>query len=226
MKQITSIFIIVLLFFFSTQCNDKCKNDLLEIVNRRIYAFNRGVDKILLIPASSLYIKFIPNTINEKINNFYINISEIQNMIFEYFFYDFNHFILSFSRTIINSTFGVFGFFDIAKKSSLNQQIFNFNNSIKAYKSYYMMLPILGPGTVRTNIYLLFTQFLNPFIYYLNRLVIYYFLEIIVKRSNFMFDTTFFHNNIIDGYSFLKNIYIQNLEKGNDELDSFLNDPD
>ena len=226
MKHCISIFIIFLLFFFSTQCNDKCQNNLLESINRRIYSFNRGVDKILLIPSSSAYINFIPQAINDKINNFYTNIFEIQNLFFYLIFYNFEHFLVSFSRVTINSTLGLFGLFDISKKSNLLYKDFNFNIIFQTYKSTYMMLPIIGPGTIRTNVYLLCTQILNPIIYIFNRLAVYYFLEIIVKRSTLMFDTTFFHKTMLDGYSFLKDIYIQNMENENNKNNSFLNEPD
>lgn len=225
MKQLLSIFIIFLLFFFSIQCNDKCRNDLLESTNRRIYAFNRGIDKILVLPVSAAYITFTPDTITENINNFYTNISEIQNLLLSLFFCNPNQILLFFSRIIINSTFGFIGFFDIAKKTNLTHQNIDFNALLNLYKSNYIMLPVLGPGTIKTNIYLLFTQILNPFIYIFNKLAIYYFLELIIKRSNLMFDTTFFHTNMFDGYSFLKDIYIQNLYKEYADMDIFLDEP-
>jgi phospholipid-binding lipoprotein MlaA len=184
--------------------------DPFESINRRLYSFNRGIDNILIMPCTNFYIKVLPKFIENPINNFLKNILDIQNCILYILNFDFSKAKISFIRFFLNSTIGLCGFLDIASKFNFNYTYFDFN-LLKhgSYGSYYIFIPFIGPNTLISTSYILISQLFNPYVFMFNDILIYYFLEIINKRSILPFDTDFFHKKMTDGYVFLKDIYIQ-----------------
>lgn len=217
------LILILLLLFFCYKSEDSLKDEFVESLNRRVYSFNRGIDCILFIPSTSVYVNVVPGVIDDFVGNFFRNSTECQNIVFNLFFYKFDNVINAFSRFLVNSTFGIFGIFDLSKMLNINYQMFDFNYVFNFSDSKYMVLPVVGPGTIRSHLCLLFIQLLNPYVYFFDKLVIYYFLEILNKKSQLIFDGDFFHNNMIDGYSFLKDAYIQNIGLRNNNM--FLDEP-
>jgi len=225
MRQGIFISILFLLFFFNFKCENMLNADMLESFNRRMYAFNRGVDRVLLMPSTSFYIDVVPDVIDNGIDNFLKNISECQNFFLNLVTFKLDDLCSGLSRLVINSTFGFCGFVDLSANVNIFYKFFDFNSVFGFYKSRYMMLPIVGPGTIKSNIYLLFIQLLNPCVYLFDKLFIYYFFEVINKKSQIVFDSDFFHKNMVDGYSFLKDIYMQNIGFKEIEHDFFLEEP-
>ena len=224
MKQNTFIFIIILLLM--TNIKETEIFDKMEFINRRIYAFNRGIDYILTDPATKIYVNIVPKFITNRIDDFFKNSEEIQNLIVYYKILNKEDFYYHVSRIMINSTFGLLGLFDIAKKIKKPYKEYNLNNIFLFHKSSYIMIPVIGPGTLKNTIFLLTTQIFNPYIYIFKDLIIFYFLEIINKKSQIMFDNMFFHKNFIDSYSFLKDIYMQNIMKEDEDKDYLLEPPE
>ena len=74
-------------------------------------------------------------------------------------------------------------------------------------QSFYLCCPFLGPGFLGNYIFLFSIQFLNLFLYFYNEFLLYYFFYIINKKSYLNYDLNFFHSVVLDGYSFLKDIY-------------------
>ncbi|MDP2763113.1 MAG: MlaA family lipoprotein [Enterobacteriaceae bacterium] len=227
--KLLSIFFIVFVFFLSgcKTLSFYCVDDF-EFFNRRIYSFNRGIDKTLIDPATVVYINIIPVFLEKNISNFFKNFSDFQNFTNSLFVFNFNVASVSLSRIFINSTFGLFGFFDLASRVGIEYFRFDFKEVLRFYgynNSAYMILPIIGPGTVRDNISLIIMQLFVPQFYYFKRLVFYYFFEILYKKSQVSFDSDFFDKNMVDGYSFLKSIYFQNSDYVNNvNGDDFLRD--
>lgn len=224
------IFLILFFFLFSlfTSLNfTEFKKD--DILNRRVYAFNRGLDKSFLNPSIIVYINLVPNFLDRSLNNFYKNISEIQNGLFSFILKDFAFFDRSLYSFFLNSFFGLYGFFDISMVDKslyiyCDFQTFLFKRGYR--KITYMMLPIIGPSTLFFNIGLFISHLSNPFFYFYDYVFFYYFFELLNKKSLVFFDSAFFHYNMIDGYTFLKDVYIQNSQRFlNNDFDFFLSEP-
>ena len=69
MNKFIFIFVFFLSFLFCFNSSDDFKLDLLEKTNRRIYAFNRGIDKTLIMPVSFAYTNIFPKNFNICLNN-------------------------------------------------------------------------------------------------------------------------------------------------------------
>lgn len=229
MNYYVCIFLIFLFLFFGIKFDDTVDYKVFDSFNRRVYAFNRGFDKVVLDPSVSIYINLTPVVVENSINNFFKNVSEIQNFTFFFLLKDSDSMLNSFSRFAINTTYGFFGFFDLASRVDLFYKYADLKSLFNKYgyiDSIYIMFPFVGPGTIKNNFSLLFAQVLNPCFYILNNFVFYCFFEIVRKKSLIVFDGEFFHKSMFDGYSFLKDIYMQNnFYSVGFESDLFLDEP-
>ncbi|HIH2762622.1 MAG TPA: MlaA family lipoprotein [Candidatus Azoamicus sp. MARI] len=209
MKYCLFTFIFFFILFFNS---DIFNVNSLDVLNRRVYSFNRGIDKVFLNPCAEIYINVLPNSVSSRINNFFYNICDIQNLFLNLFFFKFEDIDKFFSKVLINSTFGLLGLINLSSNLDLNVKsisFFGMNFFPFIFSKKYIMLPIVGPGFIMYNINLLFFQILNPFFYIFTDVSFFYFFDLIIKKSSVYFDCNFFHSNVLDGYSFLKHVYFQ-----------------
>lgn len=209
MKYYLFVFILFFILFFNLNI---ISSNNLESLNRRVYSFNRGIDRVFFNPCIDMYITVFPNVLVSKIQNMFSNLSDIQNLFLNLFFFKFGELDRIFFRVLINSTFGFLGLIDMSANFKLDiKSISFFNMSFLPFVfiKKYMMLPIIGPGSTMHNFNLLIFQIFNPFFHIFNNLFFFYFLDLINKKSSLHFDCNFFHSNVLDGYSFLKDVYFQ-----------------
>ena len=126
--------------------------DPYEAQNRRIHAFNRGVDRAIFRPASTAYGVGVPEPVKQGVGNFASNLSTpsyILNDIFQGRAEDAGH---NFFRFAINSTLGVAGIFDPATSIGLPVRESDFGQTLHVWgapQGAYLELPLLGPSTQR-----------------------------------------------------------------------------
>lgn len=215
------------LFFFCFLNISNLKID--DSFNRRIYSFNRGFDKSFLNPSLTIYIEIFPSFLDKNISNFINNTSELNNLFFLFLKSDFHSITNSLHRFFLNFYFGFLGFFDVSQFNdkfykNFDFQMFMFSCGLKDF--VYMIIPVIGPSTLYFNFGLIFLHIINPYFYFFDNVFFYYFLEILNKKSVVLFDINFFHGVMIDGYTFLKDVYIQNIESlFNVDVDNFLFEP-
>ena len=211
MKLIIYIFFI---FFFSLNLKFNEIN-FIENLNRKIYSFNRGADSILFGPFQNFYLNFIPDCINISFVNFFKNSRDCQLFFLNILDLNFFECKRNFFRFTFNSTFGLLGFLDLCKNLNIQHNEINFDYKFHFYLSEYLYLPFIGPSTIYGFLYLIFSQIFNPWLYFSDKIFIYYFLQIINKKIEIGVDVNFFHKNIFDGYYFIKDLYIQSIMLNN-----------
>ena len=227
------------LVIFCTACSMVVQVDgqgdktILEKFNRRVYAFNKGLEHSLVHPLCIFYDKFLLFSMKKNIDNFYNNTSDCQNIFVNIFICNLYNSYYSLIRCFFNCKF--YGFLDLANmldyrydyNNSKIKNIFGWYNSCD-----YMMLPFIGASTVKGNLSLFilnnpFYVFLNPCIDLFDNILFYHFVGLINEKSSLMFDNDFFDKNMIDGYSFVKSSFIQYINYLFNEInDNFLNEPD
>lgn len=127
-------------------------HDPYEKYNRAMFGFNRTFDKNVTKPISYIYFRYLPNPMQEGIGNFFDNLRDIQNVANDLLQLKFSYASRDASRFFINSTIGIFGFFDVAGALGLEPRKEDFGQTLYywGYKeSAYFMLPFLGPSTIR-----------------------------------------------------------------------------
>ena len=129
--------------------------DCFETVNRGIFAFNQGLDKIFFKPIAKGY-RYLPKPIRSGTGNALSNLSNvvtIPNNILQGQIKDAG---INTLRFTINSTLGIAGIFDVASYYGLNKlDKEDYGQTLGTWgvkEGCYFVLPVLGPTTVRDSL--------------------------------------------------------------------------
>ena len=221
------VFISIIVFILLTSVSAKAAEECFEKTSRAIFKFNKGFDENVLEPIAKGYNK-LPDPLKKGTKNFTSNISTLLSMpnnILQGNFKELGHSISSFA---INSTVGVFGILNPAKKIGLKPNKEDVGQTLGSYgigPGCYFVLPILGPTTVRDSFGLLADSFVDPFAHITIReneilstsgnSLDYYSVKgagAINFRSENDKNFESLEKNSIDLYSSLKSIYLQDRE--------------
>lgn len=126
--------------------------DPLEKLNRKVYAFDRAIDKAAIRPAAKVYTKVVPEAGRRGINNFFNNVEEPRNFVNAVLQGKPKVALRTLARFIINTTLGVGGFADHATGWGLPEQKEDFGQTFAVWgigSGPYLVLPLLGPSTLR-----------------------------------------------------------------------------
>ncbi len=126
--------------------------DPYETYNRHAFRLNQKLDKVIFKPAATAYRAVLPIRIQQGISNFFSNLDQIPTIINDALQGEGYYAISDTWRFVINSTIGVFGLIDVASRIELprRQQDFGLTLAKWGYRSSaYLVIPILGPRTVR-----------------------------------------------------------------------------
>ena len=123
-------------------------------VNAASFAVVEAVDKVVVAPVAGTYERVVPKPIRNGLRNFLINLAE--PIVFVNYLLQFKpgKAMETAGRFVINSTVGVAGLFDMAKRKPfrLPYRENGFANTF-AYHGIgngpYLFLPVLGPTTAR-----------------------------------------------------------------------------
>ena len=161
----TIILITTSFFLFSSNLSAETEKECFEKVSRGIFKFNQGFDKTILKPIAQAYNK-LPDPIRKGTGNFTSNIGTlltIPNHVLQGNWVSAGESSASF---IINSTVGILGFGNPAKKMGLKNQQEDVGQTLGAYGvsgGCYFVLPIFGPTTVRDTVGRVADTFIDPF---------------------------------------------------------------
>ncbi|MEO7497300.1 MAG: VacJ family lipoprotein [Massilia sp.] len=137
-----------------TGCAATGKNpkDPYESFNRTMFKFNDGVDRVALKPAATAYKQVLPTFVQTGVSNFFGNLSDIWSGANNLMQGKGQDGMSDLTRFALNSTFGLAGFLDIASEAGLRKHNEDFGQTLGAWgfpSGPYLMLPLLGPSTVR-----------------------------------------------------------------------------
>lgn len=123
-----------------------------ENLNRGTFAFNKVFDKYLLAPLAKGYRFILPNGMRTGIRNFFSNLKEPWTSINAALQGDLKNSGNSILRFGLNTTVGLLGIFDVATSIGFEKQKEDFGQTLAIYgvtTGPYIVLPLLGPSTVR-----------------------------------------------------------------------------
>ena len=149
-KLIINICLIVLPLSSVSLLSDEI-NDPFENLNRKIFELNENLDKKIAKPVAETYSK-VPPRIKKGISNFFNNIEEVDTFVNQMLQGKPKQSINDLSRFIINSSVGLGGFIDVASRIGLDRHEEDFGQTLAVWgvdQGPYIMLPILGPSTLR-----------------------------------------------------------------------------
>jgi len=157
MRKSTSIIWLVLLSLLLAGCagtqnrHTDPENDPWEGFNRKVYAFNDGLDKVVR-PVAVGYDKIMPDPFQRGVGNFFRNLDAPVTIVNQVLQGKFRQGGSTIGRFLLNSTVGLLGFFDVATKVGMPYYNEDLGQTLAKWgyeDSRYLMLPFFGPSTFR-----------------------------------------------------------------------------
>tara|TARA_B100000767_G_scaffold75954_1_gene72554 strand:+ start:1839 stop:2549 length:711 start_codon:yes stop_codon:yes gene_type:complete len=150
--MIKFLLISLTLLSFNTNLLTEEINDPFEDINQITFAVNEALDNTLAKPAAEIYGSITPPFIQNRVTRFFKNLAEIDTFINQALQGKPKLALQDFGRFTINSTIGLFGFFDVASKMGLEIHDEDFGQTLGVWgvpSGPYIMLPVIGPSNVR-----------------------------------------------------------------------------
>ena len=127
-------------------------HDPVESVNRGTYLFNAKFDEYVFLPLVSGYRYVMPDVFEDRVSDFFSNLTEIPTFINSLLQLNFDHAGRAAHRFFVNSTVGLLGFIDFATMVGYPQEREDFGQTLGVWgvgDGPYLVLPILGPSNLR-----------------------------------------------------------------------------
>ena len=123
-----------------------------EGFNRKVFAFNDVLDRYALKPVARGYRFVTPDPVETGVGNFFSNLGEPRTVLNSLLQGKVRNASIATSRFLINTTVGVGGLWDVASRMEITGQEEDFGQTLGAWgweESRYLVLPLLGPSTLR-----------------------------------------------------------------------------
>jgi phospholipid-binding lipoprotein MlaA len=163
MKKIIITFLMSILLAFNVSAGTDGENslskknstevkDCFEKVNRATFKFNQALDGVIFEPVARAY-RILPRPIRTGTSNVLENLSNLVTIPNNILQGDFKSAGKNTGRLVVNTTIGILGIFDVAnsmgfeeyEKEDYGQTL----GTMGVGEGCYLVLPILGPSTVR-----------------------------------------------------------------------------
>lgn len=144
------------------------RNDPLEPLNRKVFAFNTYVEKNVLRPVGEAYKETVPPFVRDRIRNFSDNMGEPVTFLNDLLQGKPDRAAETAMRFVFNTTAGMLGFFDAAGQWGLKRHTEDFGQTLAVWgvpEGPYLMLPLLGPSSTRHTAGRVVDYFSDPFGY-------------------------------------------------------------
>ena len=129
--------------------------DCFEPFNRATFALNQGLDKIIFKPIAKVY-RVLPSQVRAGTSNALDNLSTLATIPNNILQGEFQKAGINTGRFVVNTTVGIVGIFDVAdmmgfpeyEKEDYGQTL----GTLGVGPGCYLVLPVIGPSTVRDTI--------------------------------------------------------------------------
>jgi phospholipid-binding lipoprotein MlaA len=182
--------------------------------NRKVFNFNEDVDNAVLKPVATFYADVVPQPVRRSVTNFFNNFSDawsaVNNMLQGKFALGFE----DATRVGANTLFGLFGILDVASEMGLEHHYEDFGQTLGRYgvgAGAYVVLPILGPSTVRDTAATPLDRLASPPALFegTGTQVGFTLLQIINTRASLLGATRVIDDISLDKYTFVRDAYLQ-----------------
>ena len=182
--------------------------DCSETFNKASFALNRGLDKVIFKPVSSVY-RVLPSPVKTGVSNSLNNLSNLVTIPNNILQGEFTLAGVNTGRFLINTTVGVLGLIDVATYFGFSEYVKeDYGQSLASHgvgPGCYLVLPVLGPTTARDTIASL-TNFIGGDAWY----------NVTVRNdTNYFKDIDYYASRVTAGVDFRAKNFdaIENLEQ-------------
>jgi len=188
--------------------------DPFEPFNRSVSNFNEKVDTAVIKPVATAYVKVVPSLVRTGVGNFFGNLGEVWNFANSVMQLKAQRSAETFMRFNVNTFFGLGGLLDIATEAGIYRQSEDFGKTLGHWgvpPGPYVVLPILGPSTLRDTAAFPVDRFGDAFRYIpsirvRNSLTA---LRLVDLRSSYLRAGQLLDNAALDKYSFTRDAWLQ-----------------
>lgn len=190
--------------------------DPLESINRPFWTFTWDyADKYVFKPTSQAYVEYMPTDLRTGVYNMALNLNEPSAIINSLLQAKFTDAAKSSGRFLLNSTVGLFGFFDPASDFGWQRKHEEFGEVLGSYgvgDGPYLVVPGLGPSSVREEV----GDYVDH--YYWPMAVIDFWPNLLratvigLEGRAALAEQETLITESIDPYEFVKNAYFQNMQ--------------
>ena len=191
------------------------KLDPWENWNRKVFAFNEGLDEHFLKPIATGYTKVVPQFVRRGVNNFFSNAADAWSVVNNILQGKGEPASQDFARVLTNTVFGFLGVLDIASEMGLEHHYEDFGQTLGRWgfgAGAYVVWPVLGPSSVRDSIALPADRwFASPAVYINDGrwAAGISALQLVNTRANLLGASALLNDIALDKYSFVRDAYLQ-----------------
>lgn len=131
------------------------EHDPYEKLNRDVWGFNQALDKVAIKPASTVYRTITPKPARRGISRIFANLEEPWSFVNNLLQGHPKRAIRNLGRFVVNTTIGVGGLADHASEMGIKDSPEDFGQTLAIWgvkSGPYLMLPLLGPSTLRDGV--------------------------------------------------------------------------
>jgi phospholipid-binding lipoprotein MlaA len=189
--------------------------DPVQSFNRAAFAFNDQFDTIILKPVAKGYQTVIPTFVQNRVNDFFWNLTDITSTANNALQFKPTSMFYSGMRFVINSTFGVFGLFDVAGDVGMVRKENDFGTTLAVWgvtSSPYLVVPFIGSTNFRDGIGMgvdLFGLSIWPFVHDRTLRNILWGVDYVRIRANMLKTEGVVQAGALDKYTFVRDAYFQ-----------------
>lgn len=197
-------------------CAANNPRDPLEPFNRSMFTFNDKLDKAVAQPVAKAYVAVTPPMVRTGVSNFFSNAYDFVSSVNCLLQFKPQCAADNFLRFSFNTIFGFAGLLDIAGEMGIDHRHTDFGITLGRWgvpSGPYLVLPLLGPSTVRDGIAgrLTVDRNLDPIrridsVQQRNQLFV---LGLVDTRASLLRASQVFEDAAIDKYVFTREAYLQ-----------------
>lgn len=195
-------------------CATAQRPDPFEAVNRKVFSFNDAVDNAVMAPVARGYERVVPGPVRGGVRNFFANPRDIGagvNLVLQG---RPKEGLSDLARVAANTTIGVLGVFDVATPLGLPRHPADLGQTLGRWgvgSGAYLVLPLLGPSTVRDTANIPVDMGLTPQTFVSNGalgggLSV---LQFASRRADLLPATRLLDDVALDRYLFIRDTYLQ-----------------
>ena len=188
--------------------------DPIEGFNRAMFAFNEGLDTVIIKPVAQGYDAALPAPVKTGVTNFFGNIADVFIAVNNLLQGKVPEAVSDTGRFLVNTTVGILGVFDVATEMGMEKHEEDFGQTFGRWgvgNGAYVVVPFFGPRTARDTVGLILDVKADPVAHYKhvatrNTLLA---LRVVSDRATMLPADKVIEEAALDKYSYIRDGYLQ-----------------
>lgn len=182
--------------------------------NRKVFAFNEGLDENVLKPVATAYSNVVPQPVRRGVDNFFGNFADAWSAVNNLLQGKVTAGLSDVMRVGTNTVFGLFGLLDVASEAGMERHYEDFGQTLGTWgvgAGAYVVWPVLGPSTVRESAAMPLDLSVSPALIFDGGASKYGIsaLRLVNARAGLLGASRVLDDIALDKYTFVRDAYLQ-----------------